>query len=297
MSEATPHELARYLERGKLRIEQALDRAVPAEDERPRPLHRAMRYTLLSGGKRLRGVLVLAAADLFARAEAPAVAVGCAVEMVHASSLILDDLPCMDDATLRRGKPTLHRAVGEADAILAAVNLLNGAFELLQRVPDIRDGVRRELSARLAAAIGSYGLIGGQAVDLASEGEALDLEALEYIHSHKTGALFTAAAQMGARLVGARESEIDALHGYAKNLGLAFQVTDDLLDATGDAATMGKESGQDGGRTTFVDLCGVDGARRLVDELIDASIAALAPFGRRAERLAALAELVRGRDR
>ena len=293
----TANELARYLVSTKAAIETELDRRWPAATAVPPALHSAVRYTLLSGGKRLRGILVLATAEMFQRKTGGAMTAACAVEMVHASSLILDDLPCMDDATLRRGKPTLHREHGEANAVLAAVALLNGAFEILQREPDIEARARREVTAYLAHAIGSDGLIGGQVVDLEATGRELDLEGLEYVHSHKTGALFIGSAQMGARLAGARAAELDALHAYSKNLGLAFQVTDDLLDASGDAQTMGKETAQDEGKTTFVDLCGIDGARALTDELIGTAIDALAPFGRRAARLVALAERVRLRDR
>jgi geranylgeranyl diphosphate synthase type II len=221
----------------------------------------------------------------------------CAVEMVHASSLILDDLPSMDDATLRRGKPTLHKVAGEAGAILASVGLLSGAFALVASAPGLKDRARLESSERLAEAIGAAGLVGGQVADLEATGQRLDLEALEYIHSHKTGALFIAAAEIGAIAAGGRARDVDALRRYAKNLGLAFQITDDLLDYSGNPATTGKDAGLDRNRTTFVNLCGIDGARRLTDELIAASLVALTPFGRRAAILAGLAEMVRERDR
>jgi geranylgeranyl diphosphate synthase type II len=203
----------------------------------------------------------------------------------------------MDNATLRRGREAVHRVSGEANAILAAVWLLNASYETLHRGGVYRDRLRAELTARLAAAVGEGGLIGGQVVDLASTGQRLDLAQLEFIHSHKTGALFIAAAEMGALVAGARPADLESLHRYAKNLGLAFQITDDLLDYSGDPATMGKDAGQDRERTTFVNLCGIDGARRLVDELIETSLATLTRFGTRAGRLAALAEFVRARDR
>ncbi len=289
-------DLATWLAARKARIEEALERSIPPLGTMPPTLHEAMRYTVFSGGKRLRGILTIAAGELFRKTGPAFDAMGAAVEMVHASSLILDDLPCMDDATLRRGKPALHRAVGEANAILAAVALLNGAFDVLARAPGLRERARREIVGHLAHAIGSDGLIGGQVVDLESVGRPVDLEQLEYIHSHKTGALFIAAAQAGARAAGARPADQEALLRYAKNLGLAFQITDDLLDFAGPETT-GKDRGQDAGHTTFVDLCGIEGARTLVDELLGASVEALAPFGRRAGRLRELAELVRGRDR
>lgn len=288
--------LAAYLAEGKRAIEDALDRTVPPLGTPPPVLHEALRYTLLLPGKRLRGVVTLAASELLKGDRAGAMPLACAVEMVHASSLILDDLPCMDDATLRRGKPTLHRVVGEANAVLAAVGLLNAAFDLVGKA-DLRERVRIAAIERLAGAIGPEGLTGGQVVDLEATGKRLDLEALEYIHSHKTGALFIAAAELGALAAGGRARDLEHLRRYAKNLGLAFQITDDLLDYSGNPETTGKDAGLDRDRTTFVNLCGIDGARRLVDELIDASLLSLAPFGKRAAILAGLAELVRDRDR
>jgi len=295
MSEA--QQLGDFLEQRRERIDDALDRAIPSLGSSPAVLHEAMRHTLLAPGKRLRGVVVLASCEMLRGPVEDAMPLACAAEMVHASSLILDDLPSMDDATLRRGRPALHRVVGEANAILAAVALLNGAFGLIAQLDGVRDRLRRDLLARLTKAIGTDGLIGGQVVDLASTGEALDLDALEYIHSHKTGALFIAAAQMGAVISKAGGGEMAALTRWAKNLGLAFQITDDLLDYSGDPESLGKDSGKDRDKTTFVELCGIAGARRLVDELIDHSQSALEVFGRRGARLAALSEFVRGRDR
>ena len=288
--------LADYLERGRHEIEDALDGSLPPLGSPPRALHEALRYTLLLPGKRLRGIVTLASSELLKGDRGEAMPLACAVEMVHASSLILDDLPCMDDATLRRGRPVLHKVVGEANAVLAAVGLLNAAFERVARC-DLRERERLRAVATLSAAIGADGLIGGQVVDLESTGKRLDLDALEFIHSHKTGALFIAAAELGAIAARGRERELEPLRRYAKNLGLAFQITDDLLDYRGNPETTGKDAGLDRERTTFVNLSGIDGARRLVDELIDASIRALEPFGRRGAVLAGLAELVRGRDR
>ncbi len=291
------NDLGSFLESARARIDDALDRAVPPLGTPPPVLHEAMRYALLAPGKRLRGAVVLASCELLRGDAETALPLACAVEMVHASSLVLDDLPCMDNATLRRGRPAVHRALGEANAILAAVALLNAAFEVLARTERLRPAVRAEMASRLARAVGAEGLVGGQVADLVATGTRLGLDGLEYIHSHKTGALFIAAAEIGALAAGAKEREQRGLHAYAKNLGLAFQITDDLLDYSGSPAITGKDAGADRDKTTFVDLCGIDGARRLVDELIDTAIAALAPFGRRRERLVALAELVRGRDR
>ncbi len=289
--------LEAWLEQERRRIEEALGRAVPPLGTAPPMFHEAMRYTLLLPGKRLRGILVLAAADLFRGRNEGAMALACAVEMVHAASLVLDDLPCMDDATVRRGKPVLHRAVGEANAILAAIGLLTTAFATIQAAPDLGDKTRVEVTTRVARALGAEGLIGGQVQDLEATGRKIDLDTLEWIHSHKTGALFIAAAELGALAAGARPRAVESLSRYAKNLGLAFQITDDLLDYSGNPETTGKDAGQDRDRTTFVNLCGIDGARRLVDELIDASIVALASFGRRGATLRSMADFVRLRDR
>jgi geranylgeranyl diphosphate synthase type II len=290
-------ELDAYLARGRNVVEEALVHAVPPMGSQPASLPEAMRYTLLLPGKRLRGILVLATCELLKGRWEDALPLACSVELVHASSLILDDLPSMDDATLRRGKPTLHKVVGEANAILAAVGLLNAAYGLIQEAPALKDRARVRATARLAEAIGVPGLIGGQVADLEATGKKIDLDALEYIHSHKTGALFIAAAELGAIAAGGRARDTEAVRRYAKNLGLAFQITDDLLDYSGNPETTGKDAGLDRNRTTFVNLCGIDGARRLTDELILASLEALTPFGRRAEILAGLADMVRDRDR
>lgn len=290
-------DLAAWLAERKRRVEEAVASSVPPLGTPPATLHEALRYTLLLPGKRLRGIVTLAACEALRGDTEDAIPFAAAVEMVHASSLILDDLPSMDDATLRRGKPTLHRVVGEANAILAAVALLNHAFATVAGAPAPKERARVQAVGILAEAIGAEGLVGGQVVDLESTGKRLDLDQLEFIHSHKTGALFIAAASLGAVAAGARERDAEALRRYAKNLGLAFQITDDLLDYSGDPATTGKDAGLDRDRTTFVNLSGIDGARRLNDELIDAAIAALEPLGRRGSKLAALAEMVRERDR
>ena len=297
MAAPSPSDLALWLAERKRRVEEAVALAVPALGTPPATLHEALRYTLLLPGKRLRGVVTLAACEALKGDAEDALPFAAAVEMVHASSLILDDLPSMDDATLRRGKPTLHRVVGEANAILGAVALLNHAFAVVAQAAAMKDRERVRAVSVLAVAVGADGLVGGQVVDLESTGKRLDLDQLEFIHSHKTGALFIAAAELGAIAAGARERDVEALRRYAKNLGLAFQITDDLLDYSGDPATTGKDAGLDRDRTTFVNLSGIDGARRLNDELIDAAIGSLDPLGRRGARLAALAEMVRERDR
>jgi geranylgeranyl pyrophosphate synthase len=259
-------------------------------------VHRAVRYAALGGGKRVRPILTLAVAELFGAPDDDAVVdVACAVELVHAASLVLDDLPSMDDAELRRGRPTTHRAFSESVAILAAFALLARAFELVagggQRL-GLRRFAAEDLVHHLAEAIGTQGLVGGQALDLAARPDATDLAALEYVHSHKTGALFVAAAELGAMCADVKRRDLELVGRFAKNLGLAFQIEDDLLDVLATPEETGKDALQDSGKVTFVGLLGVDGARSLADELLAFAVDSLAPLGRRAEPLRAIAELV-----
>jgi geranylgeranyl pyrophosphate synthase len=257
-----------------------------------------MRYAALGPGKRIRPVLTLAVAEMLgARDPEPVVDLGVAVELVHACSLVLDDLPAMDDAGLRRGRPTTHRAHGEAVALLAAFALLNHAYALVAagaRRLQLRHHTSEDLVRRLAEAIGTRGLIGGQALDLESRPGELDLERLEYIHNHKTGALFLAAAELGAMAADARREDFAVVSRFAGNLGLAFQIEDDLLDALATSDEAGKGTGQDAGKVTFVGLLGIDGARALAAELLAGATASLEPFGRRASPLLALAGRVGG---
>jgi len=273
-----------------------LPELLPAETERPEWVHAAMRYAALGQGKRLRPVLTLAVAEMFGvPASDDVVDLACAVELVHACSLVLDDLPSMDDAALRRGRPTVHRAFGEDVAILAAFALLARAYQLVADTAQ-RLGIRRyaseDLVHHLAEAIGTRGLVGGQALDLVSRPDDTDLERLEFVHSHKTGALFLAAAELGAMAADASRRDLEAVGRYAKNLGLAFQIEDDLLDALATPEETGKDARQDAGKTTFVSLLGVDGARALAAELLAFAVDSLAPLGRKADALRALAEFV-----
>jgi geranylgeranyl pyrophosphate synthase len=230
-----------------------------------------MVYALTGPGKRVRPVLTLAVAEMLGCRREEVVDLACAVEMVHACSLVLDDLPAMDDARLRRGRRTVHLEFGEDVALLAAFGLLNRAFAVVAEAGQ-RLGLSRytaaDLAHHLAAAVGTEGLIGGQALDLESRGESLDLERLEYIHSHKTGALFIAAAELGAMAADAKRRELELVTRYAKNLGLAFQITDDLLDVVGEVEVVGKDIGKDEAKVTFVKLLGVEGAQALAAELL-----------------------------
>jgi geranylgeranyl diphosphate synthase, type II len=259
----------------------------------------ALEDSLLAPAKRLRPIVSLMVADVFRADPRRILPAGCAVEMVHTASLILDDLPSMDDARARRGRPACHVAHGEATAILAAFALLNRAYEILaEGWPDGPEpAVRVTLARDLAAAVGLDGMIAGQSEDLRLTDRAIDFQTLEFIHSRKTGALFTCAAALGAAGARATATETAAVSAYAKNLGLAFQIVDDLIDVTGEAATAGKDVGQDLKKTTFVSFSGVAGARELAAELVAASEESLRGFGPRAQPLRDLARYVVARRR
>jgi geranylgeranyl diphosphate synthase type II len=286
------------LETRRRRVEAAL-RALAENAARSPRIGAAIEDSLFAPAKRLRPILTLLVADVL-RGDAEAVLpAACAVEMIHTASLILDDLPSMDDARTRRGRPTCHVAHGESTAILAAFALMNRAFGVLgEGWPGGPDGALRAQIARdLAQAVGLDGMIAGQESDLAMAGRALDFATLEFIHSRKTGSLFTAAAALGAGATRAPAAERSAVVAYAKNLGLAFQIVDDVIDAAGDAAEAGKDVGQDRGKTTFVTFAGLEGARQLAQELVETSERALLPFGPRAQPLRDLAWYVLHRKR
>jgi farnesyl diphosphate synthase len=272
------------------RVESVLERALPGESEPPARLHAAMRYATLGGGKRMRPLLAYAAGELTGADPDDVDAPAAAVELIHAYSLIHDDLPCMDDDALRRGRPTCHVAFDEATALLAGDALQSLAFALLAR-RITRDGAAA--CARLAEAAGSRGMAGGQAIDLAATGTAQDAAALAAMHRMKTGALIGAAvhlgAQCGAPLAG---DEARALDAFTHAAGLAFQVVDDVLDVEGSTVSLGKTAGKDAaqGKATFVSALGLDGAKAEAERLRNAAHAALAPFGERARRLRELAD-------
>jgi geranylgeranyl diphosphate synthase, type II len=259
----------------------------------------ALADSLFAPAKRLRPIVSLMVAEVFRADPRRVLPAGCAIEMVHTSSLILDDLPAMDDARVRRGRPACHVAHGEATAILAAFALLNRAYEILaEGWPDGPDAaVRGDLARDLARAVGLDGMIAGQGEDLRLTDRAIDFQTLEFIHSRKTGALFTCAAALGAAGARASAAETAAVTAYAKNLGLAFQIVDDLIDATGETSAAGKDVGQDLKKTTFVSFSGVEGARQLAAELVATSEEALRGFGPRAQPLRDLARYVVARKR
>jgi geranylgeranyl diphosphate synthase type II len=271
-------------------VDAELRRLVPDGGGR---VQQSMAYTVHAPSKRVRPVLTMLAAELCGGTSARALPGACVVELVHAASLILDDLPSMDDAPLRRGRPTNHREFGEAIAILAAFGLLNMAFGTLAR--EYEPALAAGVSSLLANAVGLEGLIGGQAADLLATDTQISFEMLERIHRGKTGALFNASATAGAMTAGASPAHIASLSAFAKNLGLAFQIIDDLLDVEGDPAQTGKATREDLKKTTFVSFSGVAGARQLATELCETADRALAPFGKRADRLRELSAFVAAR--
>jgi farnesyl diphosphate synthase len=277
----------------KARIVDALDKLVPPEDQSPEDVHRAMRYTLLAPSKRVRAAIALMSADVCGR-EDRALGVALTAELVHSSSLVLDDLPCMDDATMRRGQPACHLVFGEATALLASFALLDLAYRTLTR--HYEDHLAAKLVTLFSETVGTGGLIGGQAEDLLATSRDITFERLERIHRLKTGVLFSAAATGGAMAAGAIPAQVNALAAYAKNLGLAFQIVDDLLDVEGDPAETGKTLRRDEKKTTFVSFSGPRGARELAGELCATAKEALSPFGARADRLRELADFVARRD-
>jgi geranylgeranyl diphosphate synthase type II len=279
-------------------VEEALDRALPPREAWPATIHEAVRYSLFAGGKRIRPLLVLAAGEAVGGGEEDLMPLACAVEMVHTYSLVHDDLPAMDDDDLRRGKPTSHKVFGEAIAILAGDALLTRAFHLLaEAAPGLDEArLRRRLRAIevLGEACGTSGLIGGQVMDLESEGRAIGAADLECLHRAKTGALLSACVRGGAILGGADEEDLERLSRYAAAIGLAFQVVDDVLDATETAQSLGKTAGKDAaaGKATYVSVHGLETARAMAASLRRQAEDAVSPLGSRGETLAAIARLI-----
>ncbi len=289
--------LAPFLTECRARVEATLERWLPRPETHPARLHRAMRYAALEGGKRIRPVLTYATGTavgaLPARLDAPA----CAVELIHAYSLIHDDLPAMDDDDLRRGRPTCHKAFDEATAILAGDALQTLAFQVLVQAEelDVEASVKLRMIETLARASGSRGMAGGQAIDLAAVGQELDLAQLEDMHIHKTGALIRASVLLGAFCQPAlARTQLERLDHYAKCIGLAFQIQDDILDVVGETGTLGKTAGADRARAkpTYPALLGLEGARQRAAELLGEAQDALADLGTEANALRALADFI-----
>ncbi len=271
-------------------IEEALDARLPGADTEPVRVHRAMRHAVNGGGKRLRPLLSLSVAEMLGLDPRDCLDAACAVETAHTASLILDDLPCMDNAAERRGRPCTHKEYGAATAILAALALLSESFHLVASNAERLGGPERAVAAvaLLRDALGTHGLVGGQHLDLLHTGGApVSLETLTSIHGEKAGALFVASALLPGVLSGLDAAGLDALRRFASRLGLAFQISDDLIDA--------RHGGEDAGKCTFASHLGADGAASEVDRLVDGALEALAPWGAAATALQRMAEYVRTR--
>ena len=281
-------------------VEDELAARLPAAGTAPARLHDAMRYAVLGGGKRVRPLLTFAAGELAAAPQAAVLQAACAVELIHAYSLVHDDLPLMDDDSLRRGKPTVHVEYDEATALLVGDALQSLAFEVLATPQAQLDATRQAgMLHLLARAAGSHGMAGGQAIDLASVGAALNPAELEFMHILKTGALIRAAVRLGVWCGSALDAEAgQRLDHYAKCVGLAFQVVDDVLDAEAPTATLGKTAGKDANnrKPTYVSLLGLPAAKELAQELRRDALAALVPFGDKAKHLMELADYITHRS-
>ena len=278
-------------------IEAALERLLPAETTPPTSIHRAMRYSVFAGGKRIRPVLCVETARMFTSDVEAAICAGCAVEFIHTYSLIHDDLPALDNDDLRRGKPTSHKVFGEATAILAGDALLTLAFQTLAAAP-LEAARRVRVIAEIGAAAGTVnGMVGGQVADLEAEGKPLDAKTLEYIHQSKTAALIRGAIVGGAIAGGACDEDVERLRRCGDSLGWAFQVVDDILDIEESSAALGKTAGKDQAqkKATYPALYGLEKSRAIADELKAKALGELAPFGERAARLRQLAEFLAAR--
>ena len=295
----------RYLAERASEVESFLDRNLPTEDAFPPSIHRAIRYSLFAGGKRLRPVLALASAEAVGGRGEDALPAAAALEMIHTYSLIHDDLPAMDNDDLRRGKPTSHVVFGEAIAILAGDALLTHAFHVLATAASTNgtsgasEGERRlQAVSLLAEAAGMNGMIGGQVVDLESEGQGVNEETLDQIHQKKTGALMEVAARLGAVMGGGEDDQIETLGRFGREVGLAFQIVDDLLDVEGDSTTLGKSTGKDlkAGKATYPGVHGIENARSRATALAQQASDLVAPFGPAGEPLVCLARRIVDRN-
>lgn len=286
-----------YLAKKKGLVDKALEALVPPAKTFPPAVFEAMRYSLFAGGKRVRPILAVAAAEALGAKTAGLLPAAGALELIHTYSLVHDDLPAMDDDDLRRGRPTCHKVYGEAIAILAGDGLLTMAFEALsdpRRLKAIPAPGLLAIIREIATASGVFGMVGGQVVDIQSEGREMDLPTLEYIHTHKTGALIRASVRVGALYAKAGERQFAALSRYGELVGLAFQIADDILDLTGKEEEIGKDVGSDleKGKMTFPGLYGLEESRRRAAEVVDKAVAVLKGFDKKADPLRELAKFI-----
>jgi geranylgeranyl diphosphate synthase, type II len=289
-------DLAAYLADRRRLVDAALDRILPGEDVPPATVHRAMRYSVLAGGKRLRPILVIAGAEAAGGSAEAVMPTACALECIHTYSLIHDDLPAMDDDDYRRGRLTNHKVFGDAVAILAGDALVTLAFRLVaDNIASVRDPrVIATVVRELADAAGTFGMVGGQVVDIESEGKTISAEALDYIHLHKTAALIRVSLRTGALLAGGTPAAVEAVSAAGEGLGLAFQIVDDILDVEGNLAELGKSAGSDERKkkATYPAFHGLDVSRERARSLVADAKTALGPLGAAAVPIAALAEYI-----
>jgi len=289
-----------YLKEKALLINNALDKYLPKKDDYPSVIHEAMRYSAMSGGKRLRPVLLLASTCAVGGDEEKALPFACAVELIHAYSLIHDDLPAMDDSDYRRGKLSSHKVFGEAFAVLAGDALLTYAFNLMSRKTDnLKPEIQLSLISEISHAIGSFGLLGGQVVDIQSENKSVDLPVVEYIHTHKTGFLIRTAVKSGAIIGGGSPEELSALVRFADKIGLAFQIIDDILDESGDSKLTGKPVGGDkeANKSTYPAIYGIKASKERAECLIKSAVELLDSFGEKGRFLQEIAFYMLERNR
>ncbi len=293
-------DIHQYLENKREEVDRYLESVIPPAETPPTTLHESMRYSLFAGGKRVRPILAIAAAEAVGPLPPAILPVACALELIHTYSLIHDDLPSMDNDDFRRGKPTNHKVYGEAMAILAGDALLTMAFELCSR-PDLMSGCdparQVKLIQELASGSGHLGMVGGQVLDIQAENKDIDLPTLQAIHKHKTGMLIRAAVRMGAIAAGATPHQLDDLTGYAEDVGLAFQIADDVLNVTGTREELGKNPNTDAqrGKKTYPAFYGVEGAKALADTCTRRAIDRLSSFGPSADPLRELARYITSR--
>jgi geranylgeranyl diphosphate synthase type II len=289
-----------YLEEKREEIDQFLESVIPDSTTEPTRLHESMRYSLFAGGKRVRPILAIAAAEAVAAPTKATIPVASSLELIHTYSLIHDDLPAMDNDDYRRGKPTNHKVYGEAMAILAGDALLTLAFELCS-TPSLLDGLdparQVQLIHELAHGAGNLGMVGGQVLDILAENRNIDLETLQKIHEHKTGKLIRAAVRMGAMAAGASAGQLASLTAYAEDVGLAFQIADDVLNVTGTREELGKNANTDAqrGKKTYPSFYGVEGARKLANDCTERAVGRLQHFDAKADPLRELAKYITSR--
>ena len=296
-------DIRQYLKEKKERIDVALESYLPKREDLTANLHKAMQHSLFAGGKRIRPILSIASFEAVGGTGEKILPFACALEMIHTYSLIHDDLPAIDDDDYRRGKPTCHKVFGEAIALLAGDGLLTEAFRLMTVRPEkarslTDDALLLDLINEVGLAAGVLGMVGGQVVDVESEGKAVNLPTVQYIHTHKTGAMILASVRVGARLAGPSEASLRALTRYGESLGLAFQVADDVLNVEGKAALMGKSTGSDlfKGKATYPSVLGVEESKRRAKELVEMAVDTLKEFGPEADPLREMARFVIARE-